>query len=401
VGLALSATDRVDLKRRAASQIDAAAQGLYALSREIHANPEIAFEEHGTVARLLGYLRTLPSVEIEQGVGGLPTAFRASIGAARSPSIGVICEFDAVPGMGHSCGHNLIASGAVGVLAGLAPLARELPGRVVVIGSPAEEGRGGKIVLAERGAYDGLDAVLQVHPCDRHRQSGPTIGKATLAIEFRGVAAHVGSANDRGVNALDAVLQLFNGLNAMRQQVRDGCRLYGIITRGGDSLNTIPDHTAAQIGVRAQTEEYLASLLQRVEACARGAATATGCTVSIERPPLSYYPPMKLNRTLGRLLGETLRGLGEDVDDFPPGFEGYANDVAAVSRLAPAALLNYKIGRIGLAEHSVEFMEAAASEEGLRGMLLSTKTMALAAIDLLTDPSLLGRVAAEFKRTDA
>jgi metal-dependent amidase/aminoacylase/carboxypeptidase family protein len=287
------------------------------------------------------------------------------------------------------------------VLAGLAPIASALAGRVVVIGSPAEEGRGGKIILSERGAYAGLDAVLQAHPCDRHRLSGPTIGKATLSIEFHGVAAHVGSANDRGVNALDAVLQLFNGVNAMRQQVRDGCRLYGIIRQGGDSLNTIPDHTIAEIGARAQTEAYLEALLQRVEACARGAALATGCTVSIERPALSYYPPMKLNRALGRLLGETLRGLGEEVDDFPPGFEGYANDAAAVSRLAPVALLNYKIGRAGLAEHSLEFMEAAATDGGERGMLLATKTIALAAIDLLTDPAALRRVRDEFERTGA
>jgi amidohydrolase len=391
-------SDAIELKRRAVAEIEAEAPRLSALSRDIHAHPEIAFEEHGTVGRLLAYARSLPSVETEEGVGGLPTAFRARVGDNPGPTIGVICEFDAVPGTGHSCGHNLIAAGAMGVLAGLAPIASALPGRVVVIGSPAEEGHGGKIILAERGVYDGLAAVLQAHPCDRHRLSGPTIGKATLAIEFRGMAAHVGSANDRGVNALDAVLQLFNGLNAMRQQVRDGCRLYGIITRGGSSLNTIPDHTAAEIGVRAQIEDYLEALLHRVEACARGAALATGCTVSIERPPLAYYPPMKLNRTLGRLLGASLRGLGEDVDDFPPGFEGYANDVAAVSRVAPAALLNYKIGRLGLAEHSAEFMEAAASDDGQRGMLLSAKTMAVAAIALLSEATVLERVQAEFQR---
>lgn len=386
-----------DLKQTAIAAIDAAQDRLIALSREIHAHPEFAYQEHESVRRLLGFLRSVPAVAIEEGTAGLPTAFRAWVGADGGPMIGVICEYDAVPGMGHSCGHNLISTGALATLVGLAPMASKLPGRVIVIGSPAEEGGGGKIVMVERGAYSGLAAVLQTHPCDRHRLSGPTIGKATLKVEFHGRAAHVGSAPDRGINALDAVIQLFNGINAMRQQMRDGCRLYGIITRGGDMVNTIPDHTAAELGVRAQTEAYLEELIARVDACARGAATSTGCTVSIERPPLAYYPPMKLNRTLGVLMADNLRNLGEEVEGFPPGFEGYANDVGAVSRVAPSALLNYKIGRLGVAEHSMEFMEAAASDQGQRGMLLAAKTMATASIDLLTDPTLLRRVQEEFE----
>lgn len=388
----------MDLRQTILARIDAEAPRLVALSRDIHAHPEVAFEEHGTVRRLLAYLRAQPSIAVEEGTGGLPTAFRAWVGTENGPVIGIVCEYDAVPGIGHACGHNLIATSAAAVMAGLAPVSAGLPGRLMVVGSPAEEGRGGKIILAERGAYNGLAAVLQSHPCDRHRLSGPTIGKASLTIEFRGLAAHVGSANDRGINALDAAVQLFTAVNAMRQQVRDGCRLYGIITRGGESLNTIPDHTVAEVGVRAQSEEYLEQLIARVEACARAAALATGCTVSIERPPLSYYPPMKLNRTLGRLLGDTLASLGEKVEGFPPGFEGYANDVGAVSRIAPAALLNYKIGRVGVAEHSLEFMECAATDEGQRGMLLAAKTMALAAVDLLTNPPLLASVRAEFEK---
>lgn len=388
----------MDLRQAILAQIDAESARLVALSRDLHAHPELAFDEHESVRRVLEYLRRLGGVTIEERTGGLPTAFRAWVGTESGPTIGIVCEYDALPGLGHGCGHNLIATSAVGVLAGLAPVAARMGGKVMVIGSPAEEGKGGKLILAERGAYDGLTALLQTHPADRHRLSGPTIGKASLKIEFHGRAAHVGSANDRGINALDAILQLFNAMNAMRQQVRDGCRLYGIITRGGESPNTIPDHTAAEIGVRAQTEDYLEELITRVEACAKGAALATGTTVSIDRPPLSYYPPMNLNRTLGRLLGDTLKSLGEHVEGFPPGFEGYANDVGAVSRVAPAALLNYKVGRLGIAEHSVEFVEAAASDEGHRGMLLAAKTMALAAVDLLANPSLLASVRAEFEK---
>ncbi len=390
----------MDVRQAVLAQIDAESAPLVALSLDLHAHPELAFEEHESVRKLLGYLRRHQGITIEGGTGGLPTAFRAWVGATSGPTIGIVCEYDALAGLGHGCGHNLIATAAVAVLAGLAPQASTLGGRVIVIGSPAEEGKGGKLILAERGAYNGLAAVLQTHPADRHRLSGPTIGMATLHIAFRGRAAHVGSANDRGINALDALLQLFNAMNAMRQQVRDGCRLYGIITRGGDAVNTIPDHTAAEIGVRAQTEDYVRELLERVEACARGAATATGCTVSIQRPPLSYYPPMRLNRTLGRILGDTLRSLGEPVEDFPQGFEGYANDVGAVSRIAPAALLNYRIGRAGVAEHSVEFRDAAASDEGHRGMVLAAKTMALAALALLSDAPLRARVSAEFERGD-
>jgi amidohydrolase len=390
-----------DLAQTIRAGIQGEAARLIALSRDLHAHPEVAYQEHGSVRRILEALRTYPGIAVEEGSAGLPTAFRAWVGSDSGPAVGIICEYDALPGLGHGCGHNLIAASAAGVLVGLAPVASRLPGKVIVIGSPAEEGGGGKILLAERGTYDGLAAVLQTHPADRHRLSGPTIGLATMKVEFRGRAAHVGSANDRGVNALDALLLLFNAINALRQQIRDGSRIYGIITRGGAALHTIPDDAAAEIGVRATSESYLDELVSRVEACAQGAATATGCAVSIERSHLAHYPPMKLNRTLGRLLGETLRSLGENVEDFPPGFEGYANDVAAVSRVAPAALLNYKIGPPGLAEHSLEFVNAAASDEGHRGMLLAATTMALAALALLADADLRERVRMEFQEDEA
>lgn len=387
------------LKETVAAQIEAEADRAIALSRDLHAHPETLWEEHRSVGRIAEYIEGHSGITLEKGTAGLPTAFRAWTGRAGA-AVGIICEYDAVPGLGHACGHNLIAAGTAAALVGLAAVAEDLPGRVVLIGSPAEEGGGGKIALVERGVYDGLDAVLQVHPADRHRLSGPTIGVVALSVEFRGLAAHVGSAPDRGINAVDALVQFFTALNGMRQRMRDGARLYGIITRGGDALNTVPDLAAAQVGVRAQTDAYLDELVARVDACARAAAMATGCAVTIDRVPGSHYPPMRLNRTLGRLLGETVRSLGEDVEDFPPGFEGYANDAAAVSHVAPVALLNYRIGRPGLAEHSQEFMEAAVSDEGHRGMLLSARVIATAAIDLLADPMLRRRVREEFERSD-
>ena len=389
------------LHQQACAAIDAATGNLIALSRAIHAAPEPAWQEHATARRLVEFLRALPGATVEEHTADLPTAFRAWAGTADGPTVGVIAEYDALPGLGHACGHNLIAAAAAGALVGVAAVADRLPGRVMVIGSPAEEGGGGKIAMARRGAYDGLAAVLQVHPADRHRLSGPTIGLAVLAVEFRGRAAHAGSAPERGVNALDAVVQLFTALNAMRQQVPDGCRLYGIITRGGETLHTVPDHTAAQVGVRAPTLALLDGLAARVEDCARAAALATGCTVTVERPPLSQYPPMRLNRTLGCLLADAMRSLGEEVEDFPPGPEGYANDAAVVSRLAPAALLNFGIGPRGLAEHSAAFAAAAASEAGHRGMLQAAKAMAIAAVELITDPALRRRVREEFERGDA
>lgn len=386
------------LRRAVIGKLDDEAPRLIALSRELHAHPEYAYEEHESVRRILGVLRQFPRITIEEGTAGLPTAFRAWIGSAPSPAIGVICEYDAVFGLGHGCGHNLIAASAAGVLLALEGVADRLPGRVVIIGSPAEEGGGGKLQMVERGAYDGLAAVLQTHPADRHRLSGPTIGMAGLKIEFHGRAAHAGSANDQGINALDAMILFFSSVNALRQQMRDGSRIHGVITHGGVRPNTIPDFTAAEVWVRAGDEAYLDRLLARVEACAQGAATATGCRVAITRPALTHYPPMLLNRTLARLLGATLESLGETVEGFPPGFEGYANDVGAVSRVAPAALLNYKIGSAGIAEHSREFLDTAASAEGHQGMLLAAKAMALAALDLLWDPGLLREVRAEYER---
>jgi amidohydrolase len=377
-------------------RIDDLAARLAALSRDIHAHPETAFAEHGTVRRITAFLRAFPEVDVEEGLAGLPTAFRASTGGP-GPAIGVVCEYDAVPGQGHSCGHNLIAASGAAVVAAVAAVTDRLPGRVVLVGSPAEEGAGGKLVLAERGAYDGLSVILQTHPADRNRLSGPTIGKADLDITFLGRASHVGSANDRGVNALDAVLQTFASVNAMRQHLRDGTRVYGIVTHGGDMRNTIPGRASAEFGVRSPDEAYLREVVARVRRCAEAAAIATGCTVEVAEPPRSYYPPMKLNRALAALLGEALRGLGEPVEDVPPGHEGYANDIGAVSRRVPAALLNYAIGPRGLAEHSDAFLAAAASADGERGMLRAAKAVTIAAVTLLEDSAALARVRAEFE----
>lgn len=354
------------------------------------------FADHETVRRLLTFLRARPGIEVAAPIAGLPTAFRATVGRGE-PAIGIVSEYDAVPGQGHSGGHNLIAAAGALALAGLSAVADRLPGRVVLVGSPAEEGAGGKFILVEAGAYEGLAEILQTHPADRHRLSGPTIGKADLDVAFRGRAAHVGSANDRGVNALDAVLQTFSAVHAIRQHLRDGTRVYGIVSHGGDMLNTILDFAAAEFGVRAADEAYLREVVERVRRCAEAAALATGCAAEITSPPRSYYPPMKRNRALAEIMADGLRDLGEAVADAPAGHEGYANDIGAVSRIVPAALLNYAIGPPGLAEHSPAFLAAAASDDGHRGMVLAAKTMILAALRLLEVPAALGRVCAEFE----
>ena len=311
----------MDVRQAVLAQIDAESAPLVALSPDLHAHPELAFEEHESVRRLLGYLRRHQGIH-DRGRNRRAADRLSRLGrAASGPTIGIVCEYDALAGLGHGCGHNLIATAAVAVLAGLAPQAATLSGRVIVIGSPAEEGKGGKLDPGASAApTTGWPRCCRPTPRDRHRLSGPTIGMAR-STSRSGVGRRTSAARTTaGINALDALMQLFNAMNAMRQQVRDGCRLYGIITRGGDAVNTIPDHTAAEIGVRAPDEDYLRELLERVEACARGAATADGVHGwrSSGRRSRTIRRCGSTGRSAGSL-GDTLSSLGEPVEDFPPG----------------------------------------------------------------------------------
>src|SRR5438067_3265141 len=261
--------------------VDRLADDLEKLSRQIHDNPELAYQEVKAAAWLADFLDK-QGFTVERGVAGVATAFRATIETGEGPTVAILCEYDALPGIGHACGHNVIATAGVGAGAALAALRDQLPkGRVQVIGTPAEEGGGGKVKLINAGVFKTVDAAMMIHGFDRWIMHQDLLGIVRVGFEFSGRAAHAAADPWEGVNALDAVIQTFNAVSMLRQQVKPSTRIHGIVTNGGAAPNIIPEVAACLFYVRAAEIDYLWQLYDRVVACAEGAAKATGTTLAV------------------------------------------------------------------------------------------------------------------------
>ena len=396
-------TDLDGLKSRVDEAVEALTDELWDLALRIHANPELAYKEEKAAAWLTEFLEGR-GCRVERGVGGVPTAFRAEVpGAGPGPTIAVLAEYDALPAIGHACGHNVIATSAVGAGAALAaaaalPRTATLPfaGRVVVIGTPAEEGGAGKVRLLEAGVFADVDAAMMIHPLCRTRLWRPSLGLTKVKVEYFGKAAHASASPWRGVNALNAVIALFNALDAMRQQVRPDSRIHGVITVGGQQANIIPEYTAAEFYLRAPDKAYLGELRRRFEAAAEGAATQTGCRVLATFDP-TIHDPVRPNMVMVDLFGRNLERLGFPVD--PDDTVGYGStDAGNVSQALPMIHPYIRIAPDDTPNHSREFTEAAASPMARAGMLAAAKALAMTALDLLADPARLEAARAEFAR---
>jgi len=271
-------SDPKALHHRALKAIDERREALYALSRAIHAKPEIAYQEREAAIRLTEFLEGA-GFTVERSYREIETAYRGEArGRGPGPTVAILQEYDALPELGHACGHNLIAMMGVAASVGVRAVIDQLPGRVVAIGTPAEEGGGGKVALIRAGGFDDVDAAMMIHPTSGRSLAGRhSLASNRVMVEFRGRAAHAASQPDLGINALDGILQLFNNVNAMRQQLRPDARVHGIITSGGSAANVIPDYAAARFSVRALDRRYQQEVLRRFVSCAEGAALAT-CT---------------------------------------------------------------------------------------------------------------------------
>ena len=393
----MSAGDGV--KPRVTAAVDALADELERLSHQLHDNPELAFKEDKAHAWLTEFLAK-HGATVERGVGGLATAFRATIsGGAAGPTIAIMAEYDALPGIGHACGHNVIATAGVGAGAALARALGTLPfaGRIQVIGTPAEEGGAGKVKLMDAGVFDGVDAAMMIHGRCGTQVWRPTLGIIKAKVEFFGQAAHASSWPWRGVNALNAVISLFNALDAMRQQIHTDARVHGVITKGGEQANIIPEYTSAEFYLRATTVAYCHELLRRFTAAAEGAATATGCRVQITADP-TVHEPMKANPTMADVFRRNLEYIDfpEDPDDGQAGYG--STDCGNVSQRLPTIHPYIRISPDGVPGHSREFAEWARSPLARAGMVAGAKALALTALDLLAAPEALARVRADFSR---
>jgi len=391
-------SDLETLKVRVDETVDGLAEELWELALRIHANPELAYKEEKAAAWLTEFLEKR-GCRVERGVGGVPTAFRAEVpGASPGPTLAILAEYDALPAIGHACGHNIIATSAIGAGAALAAGAAGLPfpGRVVVVGTPAEEGGAGKVRLLQAGVFAGVDAAMMIHPLCRTKLWRGSLGLTKVKVEYFGKAAHASAAPWQGVNALNAVIGLFNALDAMRQQIRPDSRIHGIITVGGQQANIIPEYTAAEFYLRSPGKGYLGELRRRFEAAAEGAATQTGCRVVITFDPI-IHDPVRPNMVMTELFGENLGRLGFPIDADDTGGYG-STDAGNVSQALPMIHPYIRIAPGDTPNHSRDFTEAAASPMARAGMLVAAKTLAMTALDLLANPAAVEAAKAEFAR---
>ncbi|WP_337287307.1 M20 family metallopeptidase [Candidatus Methylomirabilis sp.] len=383
-------------KDEVVTSVDRLSSTLFATSRFLHLHPELAYEEWESARYLTSVLKA-HGFEVIERVGGLPTAFVAKAGVDHpSVTIAFLAEYDALPSLGHACGHNLIASSSIGAAMALLPFLAALRGQVQVIGCPAEEKGGGKIALVKAGLFANVDAALLVHPSNRTELFKGALAMRALQVEFFGKASHAAAAPHLGINALDAMILTFTNLNALRQQLRQDARIHGIITDGGRAPNIIPDYAAARFCIRALDLEYLHALHRRVLACFEAAAHATGATVAIHQEGEEYHP-MKCNRALGALFQANLEALGERVEHTPEDQELGSTDVGNVSQVVPTIHPTIALtDRSEVVCHSAAFAEVAGGAAGDRAVLTAAKALAMTAADLFNCPEALQTVQQEF-----
>jgi amidohydrolase len=383
------------VKERIGQAVDRLADDLERLSHRIHGHPELAYEEVKAAGWLSDFLAG-QGFAVERGVAGVETAFRATVETGPGPTIAILCEYDALPGIGHACGHNVIATAGAGAGAALAAVRDALPpGRIQVIGTPAEEGGGGKVKLIQAGVFRGVDAAMMIHGFDRWILHQDLLGIVRVGFEFTGKAAHASVDPWEGINALDAVIQTFNSIALLRQQVRPSARIHGIVTQGGAAPNIIPENAACTFYVRAPTLDYMWELRRRVIACAEGAARATGCTLTVhdlEAP----YEPLKRNDTLLGLFQANMRAVGATESPALADRMG-SSDIGNVSQVIPAIQPMVQIAPHGTPIHSRDFEAAAVTPLARQGMCQAAKTMGMTTYDLLADPGLLKQARAEFE----
>ena len=397
------------LSETTSQAIEGARSELVEVSLDIHAHPELNYEEQHAAALLSGTLEK-HGFQVERGVGGVETAFTATLpgGGGDGPTVAILAEYDALPDIGHGCGHNLIAMAAIGAGLGLQANLDKLPGKIMVIGTPAEEGGGGKIRMLDGGVFKGVDAVLSSHPSS-NRTVIPTdipLGESwSLAMVgyryiFHGKAAHAAAVPHEGINALNGVIHLFSGIDSLRQHLREDTRIHGVITDGGRAPNVVPEYAAANFMLRCRDRDYLSDVIVgQVLAVAEGAAAMTGCRLEVQ----DYYPfyeNVRPNAVIADLLLNNAGMSGLKLDEPFSGRQGSAasTDFGNVSQALPSYELRYAVSEQPVASHSREMTETATTGYALDAAINVAKTMTLTACDLLLDPSLLAAAKSDFDK---
>jgi amidohydrolase len=390
-------TDTKAIGERALRAIEDRRADLVKLSLSLHADPEIAYQEHRSAAKLADFIAA-SGFTVQRPYKEVETAYRGDAsGSGTGPTVAILTEYDALPDIGHACGHNLIAMMGTAAAIGVRAVLDELPGRLAAIGTPAEEGGGGKVALVRAGGFADVDVAMMCHPSSRTLSGRTSLASNRVDVEFFGKAAHAAAQPDKGINALDGVIQTFNNVNAMRQQLRPEARIHGIITNGGSAANIIPEYAMAKFSVRALDRRYQQEVLKRFVACAEGAAAATGTKLKLTVHENSGYENMVPSQPLAERWAAHMRAMGQQVQTTLDDERMGSTDMGNVSQILPAIHPYIGIAAEGTPGHSTAFRDAAATPQAHENAIFAAKALALTTIEVLADPALLDRARADFE----
>ncbi len=372
-------------------RIDEVADTLITTSHKIHAKPELAFKEFFACDTLTSVLEE-DEIASSKAVYSLDTSFEATLNPSKTkdnPTVAILAEYDALPGIGHACGHNIIATSALGATLGLKAVAHQLPGTIRLIGTPAEEKGGGKELMARNGAFDGVDAAMMIHPAGTNLASMPCICVAEVEVVYHGKSSHASAMPHKGINALDGLLLSYQAISNLRQHIRSSERIHGIITEGGAAPNIVPDRASGQFYVRAADERDLAQLKPRVQACFEAGAKGSGSEVEVNWANVDYLD-LNTNWPLADKFQEHAESLGREFIPFEDAlkFGAGSTDMGNVSHRIPSIHPMLAVAPPNVVIHNPEFTKWAASEKGDAAILDGAKALALTAADYLTSTHL-------------
>ncbi|NEW06556.1 M20 family metallopeptidase [Paenibacillus sp. SYP-B3998] len=383
------------MKSTIAQTIDQHADKFKAISSFIGSNPELGHEEFLAAARLTEELET-HGFHVERGILDIPTSFLATYDSGKpGPVVAFLAEYDALPELGHACGHHLICMMSIGAAVGLKSVIANTGGIIRVYGTPAEETKGAKVPMAAAGLFNDADIALMAHPYYTYEKSGESLAMDAIQYEFFGRSAHAAAQPFEGVNALDAVLQLFNAINALRQQVKSHARIHGIISEGGKAPNIIPDYAVAQFYIRSASRAYTDELVQKVLHCAEGAALQTGCTLKTSNYEYSY-DELRTNETLSSVFTNNMLAMGVELEEIEIGKDHGSLDLGNVSIQCPTIHPFVKVVGEKHMLHTKEFRDLAMQDQALDSMIFAAKALANTAYDVITSPELLSKIKTEF-----
>ena len=384
------------MKNQIQAEIENIKERLWEINDYIYHNPELGNEEFKAVEKLTSLLSE-HSFKVTIGIDNRKTAFKAVYNSnVKGPTIAYMCEYDALPGIGHGCGHDMIGTISIGAAIGLSKVIGKTGGNIEVYGTPAEETCGEKIEMAEKGVFNNVDVAMMMHPYGKTCESGTSLAMEAIKFEFTGKSSHAASSPEKGINALDAVILMFNGINALRQHVKEDVRIHGIISEGGLAANIVPEKAVAKFYVRALKKSYLKEVIQKVNNIAKGSALMTGATLEVS----SYETPfddMNTNKNLSESFNKNLRKLG--ITDINPSENIGSLDMGNVSYIVPSIHPLLGIGNPNLSLHTIEMAKATITDQAHDSLIIGAMALAFTGYDVITDIDLLSEIKKEFVKS--